>query len=349
MLFIVVLSNILMILISLVYITDFDQVFSINGTSSLKILQDYALSKINADRLSVGLNPVSLSDNKAAQYHAAEILQSELLSHWSKDGLKPYMLYSLHNGTGYVQQNIGQISYINTDDAMKGITAHSFCTSDSRLYCEPLDPFDAIDKLENSLIFNDFLCCHDGHKNNILDKLHTNVSIGIAFNEYYFVLVQNFENNYLSYNISHEDNEFLLEAKLLDAKKNLQLSHISFYFDKPPNQREYEDNKNKLNYSMGNLGLIVSKPLEFYEQYVQPESYHIIEAENWDIHNDSVNVSFKLPADLELNDRIVTMVMYANNMTEYPSIPDTDDGNLQRERIPLASYIIPNKTVSRFL
>ena len=231
---------------------------------------------------------------------------------------------------------------------MKGITAHSFCTSDSRLYCEPLDPFDAIDKLENSLIFNDFLCCHDGHKNNILDKLHTNVSIGIAFNEYYFVLVQNFENNYLSYNISHEDNEFLLEAKLLDPKKNLQLSHISFYFDNPPNQREYEDNKNKLNYSMGNLGLIVSKPLEFYEQYVQPESYHIIEAENWDIHNDSLNVSFKLPDDLELNDRIVTIVMYANNKTEYPSIPDTDDGNLQREKIPLASYIVPNKTVSGF-
>ena len=74
----------------------------------------------------------------------------------------------------------------------------------------------------------------------------------------------------------------------------------------------------------------------------------IIEAENWDIHNDSLNVSFKLPDDLELNDRIVTMVMYANNKTEYPSIPDTDDGNLQRERIPLASYIIPNKTVSGF-
>ena len=110
----------------------------------------------------------------------------------------------------------------------------------------------------------------------------------------------------------------------------------------------YEANKNKLNYSMGNLGLIVSKPLEFYEQYVQPESYHIIEAENWDIHNDSLNVSFKLPDDLELNDRIVTMVMYANNKTEYLSIPDTDDGNLQREIIPLASYIIPNKTVSGF-
>ncbi len=49
--------------------------FPINGTSSLKILQNYALSKINTDRLSVGLNPVSISDNKAAQYHAAEILR----------------------------------------------------------------------------------------------------------------------------------------------------------------------------------------------------------------------------------------------------------------------------------
>ena len=337
-----------MILISLAYITDFDEVFSINGSSSLKILQNHALSKINTDRLSVGLNPVSLSDNKAAQHHAAEILQSELLSHWSKNGLKPYMLYSLHNGTGYVQQNIGQISYVNTDDAMKGITSHSFCTGDSRLYCEPLDPFDAIDKLENSMMFNDFLCCHDGHKNNILDKLHTNVSIGIAFNEYYFVLVQNFENNYLRYNLSNENDEFLLEAKMLDPKKNLQISHIAFYFDNLPNQGEYEENKNKLNYSIGDLGLIVSKPLEFYEQYVQPGSYRIIEAENWDIHDDSINILFELPDDLELSDRMVTMVVYANNKTINPSIPDTFNGTSQREIVPLASYIIPNKAVPGF-
>ena len=338
----------MMILISLAYIADYHEAFSLNGTSGMKILQNYALSKINADRLSLGLNPVSLSDNMAAQYHATEILQSELLTHWSKNGLKPYMLYSLHNGTGYVQQNIGQISYINTDDVIKGITSHSFCTSDPRLYCEPLDPIDAVDKLENSMMFNDFLCCQDGHKNNILDKFHTNVSIGIAFNEYYFVLVQNFENDYLTYNLSSENDEFLLEAKMFDPKKNLQLSHISFYVDNLPNQREYEKNKNKLNYSMGNLALIVSKPLEFYEQYVQPESYRIIEAENWDIRNDRINILFKLPDDLELNEMVVTMVVYANNKTMNPLIPGTDDENFQRELVPLTSYIIPNKAVSGF-
>lgn len=348
MLIILVMSNILIILISLAFISEFDEAFSINETSNLKILQNYALSKINSDRLNVGLNTLSLSDNKAAQYYSAELLQSEILSHWSKNGLKPYMLYSLHNGTGYVQQNIGQISYINNDDVMKGMTSHSFCTSDSRLYCEPLDPFDAIDKLEDSMMFNDFLCCHNGHKNNILDKLHTNVSIGIAFNEYHFVLVQNFENNYLRYNLSNENDEYLLEAKMLDPKKNLQISHISFYVDNLPNQREYEENKNKLNYSMGDLGLIVSKPLEFYEQYVQPESYRIIEAENWDIHDDGINISFKFPDDLDLNDKIITMVLYAHNKTLNPSNLYTDEGTYQREIVPLTSYVIHNKDVPRF-
>ena len=326
---------------------DYYKVFSLDDTSDLKILKNYALFKINSDRLSMGLNPVSQSDNKAAQYHAVEILRSELLSHWSKNGLKPYMLYSLYNGTGYVQQNIGQIGYISTDDAIKGITSYTFCTSNAKLYCEPLDPFDAIDKLENSMMHNDLLCCKDGHKNNILDRLHTNVSIGIAFNEYFFVLVQNFENNYLVYNFSHENDKFQLKAKMLDPKKNLELSHISLYFDSLPSPADYEENKNKLNYSMGNLGLIVSKPLEFYEQYVQPENYRIIEAENWDIHNGGMNISFNLPDDSEINDRLVTMVIYADNKTKNSSTPDTDDGTSQRE-VPMTSYTIPNKSVPRF-
>lgn len=269
MLLIVVMSNTIMILIFLAYITNLPEVSSLHESYDLKTLQNHALSRINEDRLSVGLHPVSLSDNKAAQNHAAEILKSELLSHWSKDGFKPYMLYSLHNGTGYMQQNVGQISYVKNDDVIKGITSHSFCTNNSKVYCAPLDPLDAIDKLESSMIHDDFLCCQDGHKNNILDRHHTNVSIGIAFNEYYFVLVQNFENNYLRYNLSNEnDQEFLLEAKMLDPISNLQLSHVSIYFDNLPSQGEYEENKNKLNYSLGRLGLIVSKPLEFYEQYI---------------------------------------------------------------------------------
>jgi hypothetical protein len=315
---------------------------------NLKILQNYALSKINIDRLNFGLNPLSLSDNKAAQHHASEILRTGFLSHWSTNGLKPYMLYSLYNGTGYVQQNTGQISYIDTADVMKGITSHSFCTNDSKLYCAPIDPFDAIEKIENSMMYNDSLCCYDGHKNNILDKFHTNVSIGIAFNEYYFVLVQNFENNYLRYNLSSDNDEYSLVVKMLDPNKNLQLSHISFYSDNLPNTMEYEKNKNKSNYSLGDPVLIISKPLEFYEQYVQPESYSIIEAENWDIHDESINISFELPDNLELKNRMVTMIMYANNKTTNPSILDTDGKTSPRELVPVASYTIHNKSIPGF-
>ncbi|CAN5699710.1 hypothetical protein BH23THE1_BH23THE1_14000 [soil metagenome] len=149
-----------MILISLAYITNLPEVSSLNESSNLKILQNYTLSRINEDRLSVGLHLVSLSDNKAAQNHADEMIKPDLLSHWSKNGLKPYMLYSLHNGTGYVQQTVGQISYVKTDDVIKGISSHSFC-SNSKIYCEPLDPLDAIDRLEYSIIFDDFLCCQE--------------------------------------------------------------------------------------------------------------------------------------------------------------------------------------------
>lgn len=72
MLLIVVLSNIIMILISLAYITNLPEVSSLNESSNLKILQNYTLSRINEDRLSVGPHLVSLSDNKAAQNHADE-------------------------------------------------------------------------------------------------------------------------------------------------------------------------------------------------------------------------------------------------------------------------------------
>ena len=75
-----------------------------------------------------------------------------------------------------------------------------------------------------------------------MDRFHTHVSIGIAFNDYYFVLVQNFENNYLKYNVSSENHKHLLESKMLNPTKNLQLSHIAFYSDNLPNKGDYKEN-----------------------------------------------------------------------------------------------------------
>ena len=56
------------------------------------------LALINAERRIAGLAPVVLGDNDAAQLHAEASLEGCFGSHWSLDGLKPYMRYSLADG-----------------------------------------------------------------------------------------------------------------------------------------------------------------------------------------------------------------------------------------------------------
>ena len=58
-------------------------------------LKQYALKKINEDRLKFNLSPVELSKNEAAQIHAEELLKTKIVSHWTTDGMKPYMRYSI--------------------------------------------------------------------------------------------------------------------------------------------------------------------------------------------------------------------------------------------------------------
>ena len=61
-------------------------------------LKQYMLELINEERAAVGLSPVSLGDNIAAQIHAESSLENCFSGHWGIDGLKPYMRYSLAGG-----------------------------------------------------------------------------------------------------------------------------------------------------------------------------------------------------------------------------------------------------------
>jgi hypothetical protein len=49
------------------------------------------------------------------------------------------------------------------------------------------------------MMYNYNECCNDGHRENILGKVHTHVSIGIAYNSYDITYVQNFEDQYVSW------------------------------------------------------------------------------------------------------------------------------------------------------
>jgi len=143
-------------------------------------LKDCALTQINEDRKNFGLESVLPSNNSAAQIQANEILNTKSLSHLTTNGFKPYMIYSLYNGTGYIQQNVAQIRHALSAyyDQKNDQKSYDVCNNGNKYYyCHILDPYQAIRDLEYSMINNDSKCCNNGHKNNILNKFHTHVSI----------------------------------------------------------------------------------------------------------------------------------------------------------------------------
>jgi Cysteine-rich secretory protein family len=334
--------------ISLSYASNPISMINYNDSSdTMQALKNFALSKINEDRANHGLSPLLQSNNTAAQIHANELLQTKTISHMTIDGFKPYMLYSLYNGTGYVQQNVGQISYVLSNDGQNYFKASDLCYDFKRFYCPVIDQYKAINDLEYSMMNNDEACCNNGHKNNILNKFHTHVSIGIAFNEYYFVMVQNFENHYLKSDIKilKNNEDIILEAKINDQNKfNFVINHVSFFLDEFPTKLNYEKNKDKNSYDFGDLKLMISKPLPSDLQYIQEkkdDSYKIIEAKKWDLSKNNIDLEFQLPDTLNTKNKILTMVVYAQTLDDNQD--DNQDKNyINPEYVPITSYTFFN-------
>lgn len=322
--------------------------FNYNDSSGdTPALKSFALSEINEDRAEHGLSPLLESNNTAAQIHANELLQTKTISHMTMNGFKPYMLYSLYNGTGYVQQNVGQISYVLSNDGHNYYKASDLCHDYKRFYCPVIDQYKAISDLEYSMMYNDEACCNNGHKNNILNKFHTHVSIGIAFNKYYFVMVQNFENHYLNpdLKILKNNEDIVLEAKINDQNKfNFVINHVSFFLDEYPTKLSYEKNVDTNSYDFGDLKLMVSKPLPSDLQYIQEkhdDSYKIIEAKKWDLNKNNIDLEFQLPDTLNTKNKILTMVVYAQTLDDSPDRMQDKD-NLYSEYVPITSYTFFN-------
>jgi uncharacterized protein YkwD len=253
----------------------------------------HALDLINKDRTEFGLLPVELSSNEAAQAHAEDIFRTKQISHWNTKGEKPYMIYTEYGGKGSMQQNI----------AVAGFSAQEYeqCRTNILVDCEKIEALPTIDELQHEMMYNDKECCDDGHRNNILDPRHTHVSIGIVYDDYYLVLVQNFENNY-GLNVDAENSEIEISGALLDGK----LDYIGIYYDEMPTREVYEQNKQLMSYSSGELIAMVVKPLPPGYYYKSLESYNLIEANRWAVQGNSVNVMFDL-ADAVDKDGVYTL------------------------------------------
>jgi uncharacterized protein YkwD len=162
----------------------------INGSADIAYPSDYcalasfALGLINQDRSANGTGPVGLNYNQAAQQHADSMLYYGYFSHNDTQGFKPYMRYSLLGGRGADFENVAYYYFS---------IPHFLSTGSVEI---------AIKELEYSMVYNDSSCCSNGHKYNILDPLHNQVSIGVAYNSTSVFFDEEFENNYLNLNFT---------------------------------------------------------------------------------------------------------------------------------------------------
>jgi len=161
-----------------------------NGSADIAYPSDYcalaayALGLINQDRAANGTGPVTLDYNQAAQQHADSMLFYGYFSHNDTQGYKPYMRYSLLGGRGADFENVAYYYFS---------VPHFTSTGSVET---------AIKELEYSMVYNDSSCCSNGHRYNILDSLHNQVSIGVAYNSMTVYFDEEFENNYLNLNFT---------------------------------------------------------------------------------------------------------------------------------------------------
>ena len=254
---------------------------------------------------------------KRAQIHAENLFatRNQYPSHWTTDGMKPYMKYSEYNGTGYLEQNV----------AIRGYEKNSIQKCENEIIiCKKINPYVEIDKLQWNMVHNDSACSENKHKTNILDKMHNNVSIGLAYDDYYFALVQNFENNYIKFNtpLAQDYKQVRISGKALTDDK---LDSIGIYYDNTPNESMFEENKDKVSYTLGKLVGQVVKPPPVFSQYNPPSNYTLIEASKWIQNGKSLDIIFDLSPVVK-TDGVYTIVVYLN-----------DDNNV---KTPVTSYSI---------
>lgn len=218
---------------------------SIAYPSNYEALASYALELINKDRADFNLTSVQLSPVPAAQQHVDSMLRYGYFSHFDTQGLAPYMRYTLLGGRGAVEENVAYLS-------------------DRPGHFSSLGSVEvAVKFLERSMMYNDSACCNNGHRDNILNPLHTRVSIGIAYNFTTVFFAEDFESYYvdLNFTVSAGYSVSMTGTPLLGA---VRATEVLVTYDPPPsNETPSELNAGPNEYGPGTLLGGVLPPCSF--------------------------------------------------------------------------------------
>ena len=150
------------------------------------------LALINEARTEAGLSAVVRGDNGAAQIHADNSLANCISSHWSIDGLTPDMRYSLAGGYQSANENVYGSDYCRLPN--QGYSAISSAAEEVR---------EAMEGWMES----------PGHRDNILNPRHRKVNIGLAWDRFNFMAIQQFEGDYIEYTVLPEINDDVLSME----------------------------------------------------------------------------------------------------------------------------------------
>ena len=135
------------------------------------------LGLINKLRIAVGMDPLVLGENVAAQLHAEAMLAGCFASHWGPDGLKPHMRFALAGGSQLSREDVSGLSHCHTDAGS-------------------LPPYDDLRaKIELSL--GQLIGSREPWPN-VRRESHDAVSIGLAWNRYQVFLVLQYEEDYIA-------------------------------------------------------------------------------------------------------------------------------------------------------
>jgi uncharacterized protein YkwD len=171
-------------------------------------LVNYSLTLINLDRSSRGLSNVSLSPIDSGQVHADDMFNHGFFSHWGTDGSKPYMRYTLAGGKGAVEENIA-----------------------AYLQGSPSDLKTALRDLEFNMMYDD-ASSNWGHRDNILNSFHNEVSIGISHDTGRLYFVEDFIDDYVNWStFAITQNQVTLIGS---PTKQMSLSQVNIFYDSLP-------------------------------------------------------------------------------------------------------------------
>lgn len=122
------------------------------------------VDQINADRRAHGLPPVkySVELSRVADEHCREMLLHDYVSHWNREGWKPYLRYTQAGLQDYTSENISSVwsSHFPMDEP--GVLKQMLDGHKRFLAEKPPN---------------------DGHRRSVLTPGHQSVGIGVAFHE----------------------------------------------------------------------------------------------------------------------------------------------------------------------